>query len=82
MLCYNEANCDCELWIRTGAAKDLQEVLKFKPDSAEAHFELAKLKAIQGLGLKLAPGIEPKSGPEPESPARSDRSGTEPDQCR
>jgi tetratricopeptide (TPR) repeat protein len=34
-----------------GAAKDLQEVLKFKPDSAEGHFELAKLKAIQGLAL-------------------------------
>jgi tetratricopeptide (TPR) repeat protein len=34
-----------------GAEKDLQEVLKFKPDSAEAHFELAKVKDMQGLTL-------------------------------
>jgi tetratricopeptide (TPR) repeat protein len=33
----------------TGAEKDLQEVLKLRPDSAEAHFRLAKAKELQGL---------------------------------
>jgi tetratricopeptide (TPR) repeat protein len=37
----------------TGAAKDLQEVLKFKPDSAEAHLELAKVMGLQGLALSV-----------------------------
>jgi tetratricopeptide (TPR) repeat protein len=36
-----------------GAAKDVQEVLNFQPNSAAAHFELAKIDSTQGLTLSV-----------------------------
>lgn len=41
-----------------GAAEDLQTVLRFAPNSAVAHFELAKIKSAQGLGLSVRPDLE------------------------
>jgi tetratricopeptide (TPR) repeat protein len=43
-----------ELRLRSGdfaaAEKDLNQLLRFQPDSAQAHFQLAKVKRMQNLG--------------------------------
>jgi tetratricopeptide (TPR) repeat protein len=43
-----------ELRLRSGdfaaAEKDLNQMLRFQPDSAQAHFQLAKVKRMQNLG--------------------------------
>ena len=51
-----------ELNLRQGRAaeaqKDLQEVLHFLPNSAQAHLALAEVHKLQGKSLSVAPGTQ------------------------